>query len=592
MRARHDQPLSFAARLLALGALILLWVAALEASANAETYVYEREDSEEGDLYVQEDGEELQRLPIFGGNPSLAPDARRIVYWSQDETSDLMMTDLDGHGPHEILPWAAANQLYAPLSWAPDGSGLIVSDGDILSVHPSTDDWEWETETVVGWSGEQIRPVISPDGAKIAFLSYTKTSGESLGAAAPALFIANRNGSSVEQLTFGEHIGLGLTFSPDSSKIAFTGFDKNDSFAEIYSLKISNGAVTALTNNSVNDSVPDWRSDGRIGFFRSPSSFRVMDGDGKNDELVKNFIGESFIGAADWPQIKGDLPTLGSGTKEEATELLLRYAPKLRYDSKDPFRPMSVVPLFEIYDNEDDPEESNRLIRENDAVVAYSNPDLSEPNLSLDFLRPLGDTYPNGKLVDGDDRLSERTSDAEGAFWDIAATVESSQYGNRAYGRAKYDGGRWWLQYWLWSYYQPFLKGFGDHEGDWEMIQIALNEFGQPDFATYAQHAGGESCKWDELETSIGYYGNLSPDVFVGYGAHASYSDLDAIPGTEYTDAEDPIPVRVEEMKDTADWVEWPGVWGDSEDSPHAPSAQGNKWGQPDDFYEEGDSCG
>ncbi len=594
MRAGHDQPFGFAAWLLTLAVLILLWTAALAASANAETYIYERPDNVEGNLYVQEDGAELRLVPIYVDSPSLAPDGRRIVYKSNGENSDIMMTDVDGHGPHEILPWAAANQLYSNYSWAPDGSELIVSDGDILALRPSSDSWEWEMETIVGWSGEQVEPVISPDGTKIAFFSYTKTSGEPLSKGA-ALFIANRNGSNVEQLTFGEHVGLGPTFSPDGKKIAFMGLDKDDSFSEIYSLKISNGAVTALTKNSVSDGRADWRSDDRIGYFRAPSSFRVMDSNGKKDELLKSFTGNEYIGPPDWPQIKGDLPTLGSGTKEEATELLLRYSPKLRYDTKDPFHPMSVEPVFKIYDHEfDEPEDSNRLIREGGEVIAYANPDLSNPNLTLDFLQPPSGTYPNKKLVDGDDRLSLAANDPFEADTAIEPFLENPEYRNRTYGRAKYDGGRWWLQYWLFSYYQPpFLPlSKGEHEGDWEMIQIALNEFGQPELATYAQHGGGESCEWDELETSIGFYGNLAPDVYVSQFAHASYSDIDALPVEEETDAEIPIPVQVEEMKDTADWVEWPGVWGDSNGSPNAPSTQGNVWDQPDDFYEEGDSCG
>jgi hypothetical protein len=574
-------------RLLAAGAAACVAFLLGAPSASAEHYVYERDGSAEGNLYVGEDGQSPRLVPLGVRSPSLAPDGRRIVYFGTGEHPSIMMTDINGHGPHEILPWPEDN-IYSEYEWAPDGSELIVSNGDILSLHPSVNGWEWEVETIVGWTGEQVEPTISPDGSKIAFFSYTKTNGESLGAAGPALFIANRNGSSVEQLTFGAHIGLDPTFSPDGSKIAFMGFDGNDSFSEIYSLNVSTKAVTALTNNSVNDSCPDWRPDGRIGFCRS--GYHVMDANGENDEALQTFSGSTFWSGASWPQIQGDLPNLGPETKEEATELLRRYAPKLRYDSEESFPAMSPQPITEIY-SEGGAEESNRLIREEGGVIAYANPALSEPNLSWGFLRPPGGTYPNGKLVDGGDRLSERTSDEKGALSDILIFEADSEYRERAYGRAKYDGGRWWLQYWLWSYYQPFLEGFGDHEGDWEMIQIGLNESGLPELATYAQHSSGESCSWDDLDTSIGFYGNLAPDVYVTWGVHASYTDPGAPPGTEFTDGEWPIPARVEVMKDASDWVEWPGVWGDSASSPNAPSTQGNKWSQPDAFYEEAGSC-
>jgi Tol biopolymer transport system component len=574
-------------RLLALGAAAFIALLLGASTASAEHYVYERDDSAEGNLYVGEDGQSPRRIPLFVDSPSLAPDGRRIVYFGNGEHPDILMTDINGHGPHKILPWPEDN-IYSEYEWAPDGSELIVSNGDILSLHPSIDGWEWETGTIVGWSGEQVEPTVSPDGSKIAFFSYTKTNGESLGAAGPALFIANRNGSNVEQLTFGAHIGLDPTFSPDGLKIAFMGFDGNDSFSEIYSLNVSTKAVTALTNNSVNDTCPDWRSDNRIGYCSS--DFRVMDANGENNESIQSFSGSAFVGAPSWPQIQGDLPNLGPETKEEATELLWRYAPKLYYDSMELFPAMSAQPITEIF-TEESAEESNRLIREEGGVIAYANPALSEPNLSWSFLKPPAGNYPNGKPVDGGDRLSERTSDEYGAASDILLFEADPEYAERIYGRAKYDDGRWWLQYWLWSYYQSFLEGFGDHEGDWEMIQIGLDESGLPELATYAQHSSGESCSWSDLESSIGYYGNLAPDVFVSWGVHASYTDADALPGIESTDAEFLVPARVEVMKDASDWVEWPGVWGDSASSPDAPSTQGSKWSQPDDFYEEAGSC-
>lgn len=587
MRSGAKRRLQLRIGILGLGVLVSLLAVPILPAANAETYVYEQQGSPEGNLYVQEDEEEVRRLPLFGSYPSLAPDGRRIVYAGGGAKPGIMMTDIYGHGPREIRQWPAG--MYGHFDWAPDGSELIVSNGDILSFHPSAEGWEWDTDPIVGWAGEQIEPTIAPNGEKIAFFSYTNTAGEPLGANGPALFLADRDGSNVEQLTFGEHIGLEPTFSPDSSKIAFYGFDVNDTTSEIYSLTISSKSVTALTNNSVNDTGPDWRADNRIGFSRSPLSVRVMDADGKNDELLKSF--SEWTGAPSWAEIQGDLPTLGPETKEEATELLRRYAPKLRYDTQEVFPTMTANTITDVYLG-GIPEESNRLIREEGQLIAYADPELSEPRLSLDFLQPPSGEYPNGKKVDGDDRLSQHGNGAEDAAEDVVLRFyEHPDYDQWAYGRAKYDGGRWWLQYWFWSYYQPFLFGFGDHEGDWEMIQIGVNESGLPDLATYAQHSGAESCSWTELRTSIGYYGNLAPDVFVAWGTHASYPDSGAVDVPDFTDAEVPVAPRIDVMKDAADWVEWPGVWGDSASSPAAPSTQGAKWNQPDDFYEEASEC-
>ncbi|HEY2335405.1 MAG TPA: hypothetical protein VGH58_10410, partial [Solirubrobacterales bacterium] len=318
-----------------------------------------------------------------------------------------------------------------------------------------------------------------------------------------------------------------------------------------------------------------------------------MDANGENKESIKTFGGEETWYQVSWPQIQGDLPSLGPETKEAATKLLLRYAPKMRYDSVESFYAMNWHPITEIYFNKSK-KESNRLIRseaEGSTVIAYANPALSSPNLDWEFLKPSGGEYPNGKLVNGGDRLSERTSGEEGALGDIDEYEVNPIYKDRTYGRVKYDGGRWWLQYWLWYYYQPFLEGFGDHEGDWEMVQIGLNEDGLPELATYAEHSSGESCTFAKLPTSIGYYGNLAPDVFVSYGVHASYTNTEHLGFGEVTDGAVPINPRVENMYDTEHWVQWPGTWGDSETSPGAPATQGNKWSAPGKFYEEGGEC-
>ena len=64
----------------------------------------------------------------------------------------------------------------------------------------------------------------------------------------------------------------------------------------------------------------------------------------------------------------------------------------------------------------------------------------------------------------------------------------------------KEDGGRTWLQYWLWCYYNPkHLLGWGKHEGDWEVVQIGLD--GEtPDVLTYSQHENGEARDWDKAQ--------------------------------------------------------------------------------------------
>ncbi len=81
------------------------------------------------------------------------------------------------------------------------------------------------------------------------------------------------------------------------------------------------------------------------------------------------------------------------------------------------------------------------------------------------------------------------------------------------------------LQYWLFYPYNDFS---GDrHEGDWEMVQVILDEstrqpVAAPNYAvTYSQHSGGVSKTWDDsdVEKADGTH----PIVYIGEGSHANY---------------------------------------------------------------------
>ena len=92
------------------------------------------------------------------------------------------------------------------------------------------------------------------------------------------------------------------------------------------------------------------------------------------------------------------------------------------------------------------------------------------------------------------------------------------------YGRVARDGGRTWLQYWFWLYYNPkHLFGFGKHEGDWEMIQIGLGEDVKPEVASFAQHNSGEARPWKKGAMDFAEDDPNRPVVYVAPFSHASY---------------------------------------------------------------------
>jgi len=283
-----------------------------------------------------------------------------------------------------------------------------------------------------------------------------------------------------------------------------------------------------------------------------------------------------------------------AATTSKFQQALIRHRPVYRFDSAEDFFPLSVSAITN--------NTGNRLLRVNDALLAKRNADGSGLNIS--YLRfPV---YPTGDAVLDDDKLVERhgasNPDAD-YLHDARQAQRNPSLRNRIYGRIRYtrnaanqiDGA--WLQYWVFYYYNSFHVGpFGKHEGDWEMIQIQVNENATPQRAVYAQHNTGSICRWDHVERTGP--GGARPVVYVGGGSHAWYfthgsHNVPDVPGGDRADGNGRSLSNERLRTITANsprWVRWPGFWGGTKrsvgfiptDSPKGPAFQGDKWGNPD----------
>jgi hypothetical protein len=275
-------------------------------------------------------------------------------------------------------------------------------------------------------------------------------------------------------------------------------------------------------------------------------------------------------------------------TAQENAELLRRHRPQLRYDSQEAFRAMGCASIV------DNP--SNQLLRDDGGVIARAGDPSHGSSLSLDLLTQLA----------GDKGAAKQRLDETG---DVVTDAQRMQladaYRNRVYGRVKTDGGRKWLQYWLWLYYNPkHLMGFGKHEGDWEMVQIGLDPHDEPELLTYAQHAHGERKRFDQAELHHDADG-VHPVVYVAPFSHASYFEAGTHSYKGGTDNPDGgIVEALPEIEPFGPWTRWPGRWGNSRgvvrgllkrlvridlggQSPPGPAEQEQKWATPHAFHED-----
>ena len=203
----------------------------------------------------------------------------------------------------------------------------------------------------------------------------------------------------------------------------------------------------------------------------------------------------------------------------------------------------------------------------------------------------------NGKLVDShghqtDDPIVLADLPAAGGRMNFPADPESyepeleTQFGNVGYHRVVEDGGLQWHQYWLWYIYNPkvFVHIAGQHEGDWEFVQIGC--VGEtPVCMTNSQHDSGSGRMWWDVSKSD----DGRPLVYVAVGSHANYFiPVDDIP--EISDDADGNGARLDSLEwhEFGDWATWPGHWGNSTgagQSPRSPGCQGARWSAPAKYH-------
>lgn len=252
--------------------------------------------------------------------------------------------------------------------FAPDRPVREIDEGGDIEVLRQASG-EWNRTKIIDWPGAQHDPVVSPDGSRLAFVSSYDEVGNYVG---DAIFVTFINGSGASQVTSSsEFIPSAPTFSPSGASIAFNGFavGPNDG-SEIYSVNLPSLAVSQWTTNTDWDGNPAWSTYGYIYYWNKAS-------DGRNEYRAVASGGSVTTVAGPF---YSNAPTISVSQSRdlspidasEAERLLRSFAPTLRYDSGEQFSAISVNAVSQIY-NGTDPEDSNRLMDENDTMIATSN---------------------------------------------------------------------------------------------------------------------------------------------------------------------------------------------------------------------------
>ena len=248
-------------------------------------------------------------------------------------------------------------------------------------------------------------------------------------------------------------------------------------------------------------------------------------------------------------------------------ELLARYQPVTILDASELFSPTSVDDFLA---------DATLELRASDGN--YQPAELPEPGLPVH-----GDGW----------RLDHRCLAIGGPSQAVGCYAPAATGPSTVYGRYEVIGGTTVLQYWLfyednfWSLPAlPFGTVWQAHEGDWEVVQVVLDDKRTPVEGAYSQHCTGQRRAWEDVPRAPG---TSHPIVYVARGSHANYftPGVHAIPLSCYPpqavlffqqlgipphDVSVPGAVRgpgttaVERIHDNAPrWLRFPGTWGEAQ---------------------------
>ncbi|HEX8067500.1 MAG TPA: hypothetical protein VF520_13360 [Thermoleophilaceae bacterium] len=546
---------------LLVGAAMMLLALPSIASAAVDTIIFE----DLFDLYQQDlngANREFQLTDSDQDDFALGPAGEKVVY----STSDQQIAVYMGGSVYTLFAgdWNTRDFVARP-HFAPDDQSVIFARSaandpriwDLWSVNLDGSN----LRRVLSWNGNQDHPVYSPNGQKIAFTSNTDVNGSSL--KTPYVFVANANGTGAVKIVAGSE----PTFSPDGTRLAYT------SGGNIYAINASDGRSKVQVTRNGQSGDPDWSPDGTTIAYRKGvplSDGRIfyeiwfVNPNGTSD---RQYVAEPLRSKFS-PSFRQPSTTVGVWDY-----LASVFYPRVYFDTSEQWRPLQVAEFFR------------------------------EGGHSVDGF-PISDwtglrTFPSSSST-----LDVRGEGSEGNYtspysWCTDGTglrdcdtggLTSGYYHASTLSPASYT----YLDYWYFYRYNyfgsaPIANDF-NHEADWEGVSIApsraaVNAF---DFASFSQHGTWYSYLREALSCDDGGQGSCGPNArrvhtHPANGTHANYGTTcsewvyyacvqsDGItPERGYDGAREwggnvatRFPANIGwSFPSTANWVDWPGMWG------------------------------
>lgn len=248
-------------------------------------FVSQRDDDHNGligrpklEIYVMRpDGSDVRRLtndPAWDSNPTWAADSR-TVYFTSDRSGDFGVYRVEVDDP-TVEPVTPRGSNYYSPHISPDGTQMLFA---------TKKDGNWELYVMDLASLEEHRlttsefqeftPRWSPDGSQIVYARTVDDDDQNAD-----LYVMNADGSNVHQLTDHPEPDNWPAWSPDGTRIAFTSLrdwtNETDYMngMEIYVMNADGSNVVRLTDNTFQDTSPEWFPNAAVTLAPEPTEIQ------------------------------------------------------------------------------------------------------------------------------------------------------------------------------------------------------------------------------------------------------------------------------------------------------------------------------